>query len=293
MHIRISRGRKAFLIFNTVVSLLIAIACLAPMIHILALSLSGKNAVVSGSVGFWPVDITMDSYRYVMDDPQFFRAFGVSVLRTALALVIQMVMTILAAYPLSMRKQKFRARGFYVWLLMITMLFSGGLIPTYLVVSKAGLMNSIWALLLPAAVPVYHVILLQNFIKALPDEISEAAAIDGAGHFQTLLRVILPLCKASLATLCLFVAVNNWNAWFDGMIYIDDNTKFPLQTYLRTIIIDVNTAMMSDMRSLAQQVASTGADAAKILISMIPILMVYPFLQKYFVKGIVHGSLKE
>lgn len=293
MQTQLSLGRKAFLIANAVATSLVALICLAPIIHILALSLSGKTALISGEVSFIPVDATLDSFKYVMKDPPFFRAFGISVIRTLGALFIQMLLTVLAAYPMSMRKQQFGARSFYVWLLMVTMLFSGGLIPTYLVVSNLGLMDTLWALLLPSAVPVYHIILLQNFMKAIPDEIAEAAAIDGAGHFRSLFTIMLPLCKASMATLALFVAVNNWNAWYDGMLYINDNQKFPLQTYLRTIIVEVNTTMISDMRSLSQQVASTGADSAKILLSMIPILMVYPFLQKHFVKGIVHGSVKE
>jgi putative aldouronate transport system permease protein len=148
-------------------------------------------------------------------------------------------------------------------------------------------------LILPGAVPVFNVILLQNYIKTLPDAIAESASIDGAGHWRTLFQIILPLCAPSLATLCLFVAVGNWNAWFDGMLYINDNAKFPLQTYLRTLIVEVNMDQMSDAEDLAKLVATTGANTAKIFIAMVPILCVYPFVQKYFVKGIVHGSVKE
>ena len=213
--------------------------------------------------------------------------------RTALALVVVMAMTILAAYPLSMTRQQFKPRRVYIWLFVIPMIFSGGLIPTYLAVTKTGLINSIWALILPVAVPVYNVILLQNFMKALPDAITEAAHIDGADHFTTLGKVILPLCLPSLATLSLFVAVGHWNAWYDGMLYINDNLKFPLQTYLRTVVVQVNLDQINDLNTLSNRVATVAADSAKVFLALVPMLIVYPFAQKYFIHGIVQGSVKE
>ena len=290
---KMSPARKAYVIFNYAFCFLIGLLCLLPVWHVLVTSFSGKNAIMSGKVTLWPVDFTFDNYTYVMKDYQFFSAFWISIKRTVLALVVQMFLTVLAAYPLSISKRKFAARQIYAWIYMFTMIFSGGMIPTYMVVSKTGLINSIWALILPGAIPVFNVILLQNYIKTLPEALSESAALDGAGHWRTLFQIILPLCAPSLATLCLFVAVNNWNAWFDGMLYINDNLKFPLQTYLRTLIVEVNMNQISDAEDLAQMVATAGADTAKIFIAMVPILCVYPFVQKHFVKGIVRGSVKE
>ncbi len=293
MHMKISAQRKAYVVFNYVFCILVGLMCLLPVWHVLATSLSSKAAIMGGRVSLWPVEFTFDNYEYVMKDAQFFSAFWISVKRTALALLVQMLMTVLAAYPLSISRYRFGARQFYAWLYLFTMIFGGGMIPTYIVVHATGLIDSIWALILPGAVPVFNVVLLQNYMKTLPEGLSESAALDGANHWRILFQIILPLCAPSLATLCLFVAVGNWNAWFDGMLYINNNANFPLQTYLRTLIVEVNMDQLSDAEDLANLVATTGADTAKIFIAMVPILCVYPFVQKYFVKGIVRGSVKE
>ena len=287
-----SPSRRVFVVCNYVFCILVGLLCIMPVLHVFSLSLSGKAQIMAGKVGFWPKDFTLDNYRYVIKDAQFYTAFGISVVRTLLALVIVMLLTIMAAYPLSMRKVNFPARRVYIWLFVIPMLFSGGLIPTYMMVVRTKLINTIWALILPCAVPVYNVILLQNFMKALPDAIAEAAYIDGADHITTLRKVILPLCLPSLATLSLFVAVGHWNAWYDGMLYINDNMKFPLQTYLRTVIVQVNIDQITDVNTLSQMVATVGADSAKVFLALAPMLMVYPFAQKYFIHGIVQGSVK-
>jgi putative aldouronate transport system permease protein len=227
-----------------------------------------------------------------MKEWNFYASFGVSVARTVLALALQLTMTVLASYPISLGKGKFRFRSFFTWYFLIAVLFSGGLIPTYLVVKYTGLIDSIWSLVLPGAVPLFYVILMQNFMKNLPEEIKESAAMDGAGHFLVLSRIVLPLCQVSIATISLFIIVDNWNAWFDGMIYINNNAKFPLQTYLRSVIIVPDLTQVTDLNTLSKLVASGGADAAKIFLAMLPILIVYPFAQKHFVKGIVLGSVK-
>lgn len=292
MKCKASRGRKAFVMANYCLCILVGIFCLLPILYVFSLSISSKDAIISGKVTIFPIDVTMDNYRYVIKDSQFYRSFGISVTRTILGLILQMIMTILTAYPLSISKNKFPMRSVYAWFFVFTTIFSGGLIPTYLVVSKTGLLNTLWSLLLPYAVPVFYVILLQNYMKTLPEALSESASLDGAGHWRIMMQIILPLCKPSLATLTLFMAVGHWNEWFDGMLYINDNRLFPLQTYLRTLIVEVNMNQMADIQSLANQIASVGADTAKIFLAMAPILMVYPFLQKYFVTGIVQGSVK-
>lgn len=286
-------SRKLFVAFNYFLCTLVGLLCIAPVLHVFSLSLSGKAQIMAGKVSFWPLGFTLDNYRYVIKDAQFYTAFGVSVARVLLALVFVMVLTIMAAYPLSVRKSQFPARRGYIWLFVIPMLFNGGLIPTYLQVVNTGLLNTLWALVLPVGVPVYNVILLQNFMKSLPDSLAEAAYIDGADHFTTLTRIVLPLCLPSLATLCLFVVVGHWNAWYDGMLYINDNTRFPLQTYLRTIVVEVNTDQVTDLNDLSKRVATVGSDSAKVFLAMAPMLLVYPFAQKYFIHGMVAGSVKE
>jgi putative aldouronate transport system permease protein len=263
-----------------------------PLLYMLATSLSGRDAIAMGKVAFWPVDFTFDNYVYVMKDRAFYTAFRVSVVRTALALVVQLCLVIMASYPISLSSRRFHARGFYTWVFLIAVLFSGGLIPTYLTVLKTGIINTIWALILPGAVPLYYVILMQNFMKSIPDEISESAAIDGAGHFRIMSQIILPLSRVSIATISLFILVGNWNAWYDGMLYINEQVKWPLQTYLRTVVIKVDPSANMDFESFAARLAAEGADTAKIFIALLPILIIYPFAQKHFVKGIVLGSVK-
>lgn len=293
MHYKESPSRKAFVILNHFMTILICLLCLLPIIYVLALSLSGKEYIIAGKVTLIPKGLTLSNYRYVMKDAQFYQSFGVSVLRTILAVFIHMALTICAAYPLSISKYKFRQRPIYAWFFIITIIFNGGMIPTYLVVSKTGLLNSIWALIIPEAVPVFNIILLSNYMKTLPEALSESASLDGAGQMRTMIQIILPLCLPSIATLTLFVMVGAWNEWFAGMLYINDAYLFPLQTYLRSLIVEVDLNQMSDLNSMANLVASVGADTAKIFLAMMPILCVYPFLQKYFVKGLVAGSVKE
>ncbi|MDR1566144.1 MAG: carbohydrate ABC transporter permease [Treponema sp.] len=266
--------------------------CLMPVLYMLATSLSGRVAITSGKVVFWPVDFTFDNYVYVMKDNAFYTAFRVSVVRTVLALAVQICLVIMASYPISLSPRRFHARTFYTWVFLIAVLFSGGLIPTYLTVLRTGLVNTIWALILPGAVPLYYVILMQNFMKSIPDEISESASIDGAGHFRIMTQIVLPLCRVSIATISLFIIVGNWNAWYDGMLYINDKVKWPLQTYLRTVIVKVDASANMDFESFAARLAAEGADTAKIFIALLPILIIYPFAQKHFVKGIVLGSVK-
>ena len=284
--------RKCFILINTFFCVIIALLCITPLFHILAISFSGRNPIIMGEVSLFPKDFTWDNYVYVAGERAFYDAFRVSMVRTILALVVQLSFTILASYPISLSRTRFKGRSFFVWFFLIAVIFHGGLIPTYLVVLNTRVIDTIWALVLPGAVPLFNVILMHNFMKAIPDEISESASIDGAGHWMILVRIILPLCQVSIATISLFIVVHNWNAWFDGMLYINRPAGFPLQTYLRTVIIQPDMSQLTDADDLAMQVASSGADAAKIFLALIPIMIVYPFAQKHFVKGIVLGSVK-
>lgn len=292
MHYKESFGRRAFYVFNYVFTISIALVCILPILHIFAISLSSENAVNSGIVRFLPVDFTLASYNYILKDPKFFTAMGVSFKRVILGVGLSMFFTILAAYPLSKSKLQFRARQLYVWFFMVTMMVGGGLIPSYLVISKLGLIDTIWALVLPTSVNAFYIILLQNYIKSLPDEIMESAFVDGAGHWITLWKIVLPLCKPVLATLVLFIAVAHWNAWFDGLIYMDKTVNYPLQSYLQTIVVEINMDIIQSIDDTLMNVTQKSSKSAQIFLAMLPIICVYPFLQKFFTKGIVMGSVK-
>ncbi len=290
-----SFSRKFFLKFNTFICILIGIICIAPVVHILAISFSSIDAVYSNHVTFWPISFNLDNYTIVVRDAQFFRSYFITFVRAALGLSFGIVMTVLAAYPMSQSKFKFQARGIFVVFFMGTMLFDGGMIPKYLAVKQSGVLDTIWALILPCSLNTYFIILLMNFMKGLPDSITESAFLDGAGHFKTLTRIVLPLCKPSIATVSLFIIMLHWNSWFDGMVYITNMSLKPLQTYLRSVVIVDSTIGDSSMylEDLIANATADGSNGAKIFLAMIPVLCFYPFFQKYFAKGIVRGSVKE
>jgi putative aldouronate transport system permease protein len=263
------------------------------MINVLAISFSSSTAAATGQVTLWPVDFTLASYRYVASKKEFMTSLGISFQRLFLGVTINMVLTILAAYPLSKEKSVFKLRSFYTWFFIITILFSGGLVPGYMAVRNYGLLDSIWVLVLPTAVPVFNIILLMNFFRQLPKEIEEAAIIDGAGQWFIMWRMFVPLSKPAIATLILFCAVNHWNSWFDGLLFMNSPSRYPLQSYLQTVIIsrDLTMVNLSTARDL-MEISDRTARSAQVFIGSIPILMVYPFLQKYFTKGLVLGSVK-
>ncbi|MDF2659382.1 MAG: transporter permease [Paenibacillus sp.] len=288
-----SFGRKLFIAGNYTFMIFLAFVCLFPLIHVLAVSFSSSGAAAAGKVGLWPVEFTTKAYQYVMNKEEFVRSFGISLQRLGLGTVINMVMCVLIAYPLSKETRDFKLRTVYVWYFFVTILFGGGLIPTYMTVKNTGLMDTIWALVLPNAVPVFNVILLLNFFRGLPKELEEAAFIDGAGHMRTLWSVFIPLSKPVLATVLLFTMVGHWNAWFDGLIYMNDPAHYPLQSYLQTVIIQQDMSAMSDNEvEMMKELSNQTVKAAQIFLGAMPIIAVYPFLQKFFVKGIVLGSVK-
>lgn len=294
MH-HISTPYRWFLRFNYLVLVLLAALCLFPIINILAISFSSSEAVSSGSVTFWPVNFTFSSYRYMLENAQFLRSFAVSLTRVALGVSVNLIFTILVAYPLSKETAVFRSRTVYAWIFVFTMLFSGGLIPGYLVVKEAGLLDSIWALILPGAVPIFNVLLMLNFFRGLPKELEEASWMDGAGHMRTLISIYLPVALPSIATVTLFSLVGHWNAWFDGMIYMKSPDHYPLATYLQAMLqqVSVNTENVTlEQAMLLDQISDRTTQAAQIFLSVVPILLIYPFMQKYFVHGLVVGSVK-
>lgn len=290
-----SVSRKIFMIVNYVILGLLSLTCLLPFIHLLAVSFSGSAAVASGKVSFWPVDFTLYSYEFALKGGKFFTALLVSLKRVVLGVAVNLVLMILTAYPLSKTKEKLMGRNIYMVFFVITMLINGGMIPTYLVVVKMGLKNSIWSLILPGALPVYNMVILMNFMRGLPEEIEEAAMIDGAGPFRILIQVLLPVLKPALATVGLFSIVGHWNDWFSGMIYMDKPVDYPLQTYLQTLLTSFEQLMQksgTDYTQLLSMMNARTGRAAQLFLGAIPIMLIYPFLQKYFTKGLVIGSVK-
>lgn len=276
-----------------VVLLGMAVSCAFPVLHVLALSFSSSTAAASGRVALLPVEFTAQSYRFVLESGAFVRAFGISLERVALGFPLNMALTLLLAYPLSRARAQFRARNVLSWFFLITVIFGGGLIPSYMVIRMTGLIDTIWALVIPSAVPVFNVILLMNFFRSLPGELEEAAFIDGAGHWTILARIFVPLSAPALATIALFAIVGHWNAWFDGILLMNSPEKYPLQSYLQTIIINRDPKMLTERDlALLKVINERTTKAAQIFIAMVPVLCAYPFLQKYFTTGIVVGAVK-
>ncbi|QGQ97260.1 carbohydrate ABC transporter permease [Paenibacillus psychroresistens] len=282
-----------FSVFNYTFLILIAAACLLPMINVLAISFSSSTAESAGLVKLWPIDFTLKSYQFVLNKPEFITAFLISLKRVAVGVPVNMLLTILIAYPLSKDKRIFRYRNTYAWYFVITILFSGGLIPWFMTIKATGIMDTFWALILPGAVPVFNVILMLNFFKSLPPELDESALMDGASAWQTLWKIALPLSMPAVATLTLFCIVTHWNSWFEGLILMNNPIHYPLQSYLQTVVVNRDISLLSsaDQVTLAT-VSERTSRAAQVFVATLPVLLVYPFLQKYFAEGIMLGSVK-
>lgn len=288
-----SSSYRIFSIFNHILLVLISVSCILPLIHILAVSFSGSAPANSNLVGLLPIDFNTEAYAKTLNNANFHNALWMGVKRTVLGTGVGMLLILLAAYALSKDSHGFRSRSIYTWFFLFTMLFNGGIVPSYMLIRNLDLMNSIWSLVLPVAVNVFNMVLMMNFFRAVPRELEEASLIDGAGHFRTLWAIYLPISLPALATISLFTMVFHWNSWFDGLLYISDYRKYPLSTFLQSVIVqqDFNKVNMdvSELKNISQRTVK----AAQIFIGTLPILLVYPFLQKYFVKGIILGAVKE
>lgn len=293
-----SPSRKIFLVINYIVLTFLGLICVLPFINLLAISFSNKTAVAANAVTFWPIGFNTAAYSFIMSSSQFLSALWISVQRTVLGVALNLILIVFTAYPLSKSKQEFPLRNVFSWFFVVTILFSGGLIPSYMVVKYTGILNTIWALILPSALNVFNMLVVMNYMRSLPHELEEAAYIDGAGHFQTLFRVILPVCTPTLATVTLFSFVGHWNSWYDGMIYMKTVDKYPLQTYLQTIVINPEaffrnaTNVSQELGNFINLANARTTNAAQLFLATIPILCIYPFLQKYFTTGLVMGSVK-
>lgn len=287
-----SRGEKIFQIFLCLILSLLALICFLPFWYIVCQSFSSGQAIQAGKVGLWPIDFNLESYAYVLKRAPFWKSIGVTLLRVGIGLPLNLFLMITAAYPLSKTNGSFKGRNVYVWIFFFTMLFSGGLIPTYVLISNLHLLNTIWALVLPTAINVFNMLLVLSFFRQIPQELEEAARIDGASHWTALWKIYVPISRPVLATVTLFSLIQHWNSWFDGLIYMTTDT-YPLQTYLRNIIVTFNITNLSPQeQKLLANFNEDALKSAQMVIGTLPILLVYPFLQKYFVSGITLGSVK-
>ena len=288
-------GRKVFLAVDVIVILLLCLICMVPLLNLLAYSFSASQPIIENKVFLWPKEFTLKAYQYVLESKEFWSYVSVSVKRVLLGVPLNTLLTILVAYPLSKDERQFKARKYYVAYMLTVMLFNGGLMPTYYIVSKTKLIDTVWALIIPGAVPIFNCIVLMNFFRGIPSELEESAKLDGASQWQILWRIFIPISKPSLATIILFSLINHWNSWFDGLIYSNHTTNYPLQSYLQTLVTSTTEILaQGDVKAIAKlvDINDTNMKAAQIFISVIPLMLIYPFLQKYFTTGLTMGSVK-
>ena len=288
-------GIKVFLAVDVIVILLLCLICMVPLLNLLAYSFSASQPIIENKVFLWPKEFTLKAYQYVLDSKEFWSSVSVSAKRVLLGVPLNTLLTILVAYPLSKDERQFKARKYYVAYMLTVMLFNGGLMPTYYIVSKTKLIDTVWALIIPGAVPIFNCIVLMNFFRGIPSELEESAKLDGASQWQILWRIFIPISKPSLATIILFSLINHWNSWFDGLIYSNHTTNYPLQSYLQTLVTSTTEILaQGDVKAIAKlvDINDTNMKAAQIFISVIPLMLIYPFLQKYFTTGLTMGSVK-
>ena len=293
MHMR-TRGQKIFSVVNFFLLTMITFSCLLPLMNILALSLSSTEAAAGGEVTLYPIGFNLIAYKNTMQRQAFWQSFLNSLIRVGIGVPLNMILTILAAFTLSRREDKLMGRKIYVWFFLLTMLFNGGLIPWYLTIRATGLLNSIWALILPSAVQVYNTILLVSFFRGVPYEIEEAAIIDGSGPMGVLTNVYIPCSVPAIATLTLFCLVNHWNEWFSGQILMNKMEKYPLMSYLQVLLhLSKNLEKLSEKEiEELLKVNLRTFNAAQLIIAMLPMLLAYPFFQRFFITGLTLGGVK-
>ena len=284
-----TRGYRVFQGVNAVILTAVVVVTLYPFVNIVARSFSDQTEIIAGRVNLWPRGFDLTAYRLVMSDPMFWTNYRNTIVYTVVATAIAMVLTVCYAYVLS--KPYVRGRPLLVGIAVVTMVFPPGLIPQYVLVTSLGLKNTIWAIVLPGAINVFNLLVMKSFFESLPVELEEAAAVDGLDTYGVLLRIVLPLSKAMVATMVLFYAVSFWNSWFTAFLYIDRLDLFPVTVYLRNLIAGATGAGNMGGTSDAVQSAAT-LQAVTIVLTVLPILFVYPFIQRYFVSGVMLGAVK-
>lgn len=285
---------KVFSYCNLLVLGIAALSCFFPLWYTFCMSISSKQAVDAGWVTIWPIDLNLKNYAAIMGDRTFYSAFFRSVLRVAIGTPFTVLVSVLIAYPLSKNKRTFRLRGPIMWVLVFCMLFGGGLVPWYIFMVGYGMTNSLIGLILCGGLPIYYCILMMNSFRALPATLEEAAIVDGANPWRILFSVVAPCSLPTIATITLFVAVNYWNDYFQGMVLSKKDIYYPLMTYIRSFTVTVNMSG-GDTEQLirATQMSNKALNAAKVFVALLPMLVVYPFVQRFFIRGIMIGSVKE
>jgi putative aldouronate transport system permease protein len=279
-----------FQVVNTLVLTVVVVVTLYPFVNILARSFSGEHYIRSGQVNLLPRGFNLTTYQKVISDSVFWTNYRNTVLYTVVATLISIVLTTCYAYVLS--KKQLRGRTALVGIAVFTMFFTGGLIPNYVLISRMGLRNTIWAIVLPNAINVFNLLVMKAFFESMPVELEEAAAVDGLGTYRILWRIVLPLSKAVIATMLLFYAVSFWNSWFSAFLYMDRSDLFPVTVYLRNLIAGATTGSAEGTASdTAQQIAAS-IQSVTIVLTVLPIMLVYPFIQRYFVSGVMLGAVK-
>ncbi|MEX3106456.1 carbohydrate ABC transporter permease [Streptomyces sp. V2] len=285
-----TRGYRVFQGVNGVVLTGVVVLTLYPFLNIVARSFSGEREIRSGQVTLWPKGFDLTTYRTVINDSVFWRSYGNTVLYTVVATAVAMILTTCYAYVLS--KKNLKGRGLLVGVAVFTMFFSGGLIPNYVLVTSLGLKNSVWAIALPNAISVFNLLVMKAFFESLPSELEEAAQIDGLSTYGILLRVVLPLSKAVVATMILFYSVSFWNSWFQAFLYMDRTDLMPVTVYLRNLIAGATGASNAGATTEQGTQVAASIQAVTIVLTSLPILCVYPFVQRYFVSGVMLGAVK-
>lgn len=289
-----TRAYSIFSFCNVIFMGILALTCLLPMIHVLAVSFSDAASAGANKVTFWPMGFNTAAYELVFRNAVFGRSFLISVIRTLVGTVISLLCTILVAYPLSKEKEELWGRNVLRWIFIIPMLINGGIVPGFILIRNLGLINSIWALIFPGCVPSMYIVMMMNFFRGINAGLLDSARIDGADEFTILLRIMLPLSGASMATIVLFTMVNYWNEWFGGLIFMSERSMWPLQTLLQQMMksMDMTGFSSSDITMLSK-LSDRSFRSAEIIIATVPIMCVYPFMQRFFISGITLGSVKE
>jgi ABC-type sugar transport system, permease component len=290
MNMKPSKGYQVFKVVNTIIMLVVLFLTLYPFIYLVAQSFSSESAVRRGAISFYPIGFTTTTYEYILANSDFFRYYGNTIMYGVLGTLLAVSLTTILAYPLS--KKRLRLNRFFTPFCIFTMYFGGGMIPNYILIARwLGFRDSMLAIIVPGAISTFNLLLMKSFFVGLPEELEEAAAIDGLDVYGIFRKIVIPLSKPILATMCLFYLVGLWNEWFGPFLYLDTKNKWPISLYVRQLIEGATRATTAESAAEASNVQTTIKSAAMVLTS-IPIICVYPFVQKYFVQGMTMGAVK-
>ncbi|WP_019536337.1 carbohydrate ABC transporter permease [Paenibacillus ginsengihumi] len=287
----ITRAERWFNRFNIVFLSVVGLSMVLPMLHVLAQSFSDNAAINSGQVSLWPVGFTLDNYKLILNDPSMWIAFRNSVVITVFGTLINLAATTTLAYPLSRTEYLYRKP--VLVMVLITLIFHAPLIPNYLLIKQLGMLNTLWALMIPGAISAFNLFVMRSFFLNLPNELIDSGKIDGCGEFRTLWHIVLPLSKPAMATMGIIYAVGNWNTYSSAIYYIDKRTLIPLQVRLREIVFTDTFGAADSTSEMLLTVSPEGLKMAVIVVATVPIMLIYPFLQKHFIKGMLVGSIKS